>query len=339
MDRVLFSRVLAVAGLAMVAAVPVTRADTASATTVVTTAYTAVSPMRVLDSRIGLGVPGKLASGSSFVLDIGGVAPVPAGATAVVLNVTATNPDGASFVSAWPADKTRPTTSVINVESPGQTIANLVTVPMDAAGGVAFFTQRGLDLIADVQGYYAPAASSSSGRFKPMTPNRVLDTRLLNPIHTGPVLSGQSVDIDFRPWGVADDAIAVVLNVTVTAATAAGYWTAFAAGTPRPVASNLNVTTAGQTIANQVITPIAGGSASIFSQSGGDLIVDIAGYYTGTSTAAGPTACSCPSVPTDSSTPAIRLTEGHTNRQPAPRSPCLSAVGPECRRKVSPRSW
>jgi len=67
-------------------------------------------------------------------------------------------------VSAWPADKTRPTTSVINIESPGQTIANLVTVPMDASGGVAFFTQRGLDLIADVQGYYAPAASSSAGR-------------------------------------------------------------------------------------------------------------------------------------------------------------------------------
>jgi hypothetical protein len=286
-DRGVLSRVLAVAAIATASALPTTSANTASAAGIVTTTYTAVSPTRVLDSRIGLGVPGKLAAGSSFVLDIGGVAPVPAGATAVVLNVTATNPDGASFVSAWPADKTQSTTSVINVESPGQTIANLVTVPMDAAGGVAFFTQRGLDLIADVQGYYSPASSSNSGRFKPMTPNRVLDTRLLNPIHTGPVLSGQSVDIDFRPWGVAGDAIAVVLNVTVTAATAAGYWTAFAAGTDRPVASNLNVTTAGQTIANQVIAPVAGGTATIFSQSGGDLIVDIAGYYTGASAVAG----------------------------------------------------
>gem|GEM_PF-5842913 len=63
MNRILFSRVLAVAGLAMVAAVPATRADTVSATTVVTTAYTAVSPTRVLDGRIGLGVPGQLRVG------------------------------------------------------------------------------------------------------------------------------------------------------------------------------------------------------------------------------------------------------------------------------------
>jgi hypothetical protein len=287
-NRVRLSTVLAVAAIAATATViPASHFDTAAAAITATSAYTAVSPTRVLDSRIGLGVPGKLSTGSSFVLDIGGVAPVPAGASAVVLNVTATNADGPGFVSAWPADKTRPTTSVINFESVGQTIANLVTVPMDAAGGVAFFAQTGVDLIADVQGYYAPVSSSSAGRFKPMTPNRVLDTRLSNAIHTGPVAPGQTVDIDFRPWGVADDAIAVVLNVTVTAATAPGYWTAFAAGTERPVASNLNVTTPGQTIANQVITPVAGGAATFFSQSGGALIVDIAGYYTGASTVVG----------------------------------------------------
>ena len=51
------------------------------------------------------------------------------------------------------------------------------------------------------------------------------------------------------------------------------------------MASNLNVTTAGQTIPNQVIAPVSNGSASFFSQSGGQLIVDIAGYYTGASAA------------------------------------------------------
>ena len=252
-----------------------------------TSAYTAVSPTRVLDSRIGLGVPRRLAADASFVLDIGGVAPVPAAAVAVVLNVTATDPDGAGFVSAWPADQAQPKTSIINYESRGQTIANLVTVPLNANGGVAFFAQTGVDLIADVQGYYTPNSSSTAGRFKPLTPTRVLDTRLPNGIHVGLVQPGTSVDIDFRPWGVAADAIAVVLNVTVTEAIGPGFWTAFAAGTDRPVASNLNVTTAGQTIPNQVVAPVANGSASFFSQSGGQLIVDIAGYYTGASTAAG----------------------------------------------------
>jgi hypothetical protein len=285
--RARLMRVLVVAGLAATSVLTSTPAHIASAAAAATSSYVAVAPTRVLDSRIGLGVPARLAGGSSFVLHIGGVAPVPAGASAVVLNVTATNPSGPGFVSAWPADKSRPTTSVINFESPGQTIANLVTVPMDSAGGVGFFAQTATDLIADVQGYYIPAQSSSAGRFTPMTPARVLDTRLPNAIHTGIVGPGQSVDIDFRPLGVAADAVAVVLNVTVTDAIGAGFWTAFATGTQRPVASNLNVTTPGQTIANQVIAPVAGGAATLFSQSGGSLIVDISGYYTGASAGVG----------------------------------------------------
>src|SRR4051812_33977891 len=58
-------------------------------------AYTAVTPTRILDSRIAIGVPGRLGGQSSFVLDIGGIAPVPANASAVVFNLTATNAGGA----------------------------------------------------------------------------------------------------------------------------------------------------------------------------------------------------------------------------------------------------
>jgi hypothetical protein len=168
---------------------------------------------------------------------------------------------------------------------------------MDGAGRVAFFTQTETDLIADVQGYYTPAVASRAGRLVALTPARVLDTRAANPIAFGPVLAGQSVDIDFRPWGVAPDAIAVVLNVTVTEATAPGYWTAFATGTTRPVASNLNVIEAGQTVPNQVITPLSEGRATIFSQSGGHLIVDISGYYTGASSARGSSGLFVPVTP------------------------------------------
>jgi hypothetical protein len=251
-----------------------------------TSVYTAVTPTRILDSRTGLGVPARLADRATFVLDIGGLAPVPEQASAVVLNVTATDPVGAGFVTAWPAGQTQPSTSVINYEAPGQTIANLVTVPMDSAGGVAFYTSRAVDLIADVQGYYTPAASAAAGRFIPVTPTRVLDTRTSNPISFGVVPPGGTVDIDFRPWGVDADAIAVVIKVTITEATAPGFWTVFAAGTPPPTASNINAT-AGQTIPNQVITPVADGRATVFSQSGGHLIVDLAGWYTGASSPSG----------------------------------------------------
>ena len=338
-DHVVLSRVLAVAALAMATAIPATSANTASAAAIVTTAYTAVSPTRVLDSRIGLGVPASLATGSSFVLDIGGSRRCPQGHRGGAQRHRHEPRRARLRVRVAGGQVAQPTTSVINFESVGQTIANLVTVPMDATGRVAFFTQTGVDLIADVQGYYSPAPLSGAGRFKPMTPTRVLDTRLTNAIHTGPCSDAdESVNIDFKPWGVAGDAIAVVLNVTVTAATAAGYWTVFAAGALRPVASNLNVTTVGQTIANQVITPMAGGSARSSRRA-----VATSSWTSPATTPAhrplpAPTDCSSPSVPTDSSTPAIRPTEVRTSRQLARRSPCLSAVGPASRHRGLPPS-
>lgn len=55
------------------------RVENAAAAASATDAYTAVAPTLVLDSRIGLGAPGRIAAGGSFVLHIGGVALVPMG--------------------------------------------------------------------------------------------------------------------------------------------------------------------------------------------------------------------------------------------------------------------
>ena len=48
------------------------------------------------------------------------------------------------------------------------------------------------------------------------------------------------------------------------------------------MASNLNVTAAGQNIANLVTVGLsATGSISLFSSGGGHLVADVAGYYVG----------------------------------------------------------
>ncbi len=75
---------------------------------------------------------------------------------------------------------------------------------------------------------------------------------------------------------------AVVVNATVTDTTAAGFFSLWPAQTYRPTASSLNVTRVGQTIANHVITPVSAGGFSFYTQNGAHLIVDIAGWYTGT---------------------------------------------------------
>ena len=66
-----------------------------------------------------------------------------------------------------------------------------------------------------------------------------------------------------------------------TGATGPGFVTVWPGG-ERPVASNLNVTAQGQNIPNLAIVGVSpSGSVSLYSQSGGHLVVDLNGYYIG----------------------------------------------------------
>ena len=244
--------------------------------------FVPVAPVRILDTRESGTKP---AAGSTTLLTITGTPGVPStGVVAVVLNVTATEATAPGFVTVYPAGSNRPTASNLNLEFAGQTIPNLVTVRVGTAGQVALFTQSGTHLIADVAGYYRPAAARTAGRFTPVTPARLLDTR-----NTSPVGAGTSIDLAVTSVAsVPANVSAVVLNVTATNSAAAGYVTVWPAGSARPVVSNLNVVKAGQTIPNLVIVPVgAGGKVSLFSQTGTDLVVDITGWFTDASAPVG----------------------------------------------------
>jgi hypothetical protein len=246
-------------------------------------AYVPVSPSRILDTRTGLGFGRRVGAGETFTLSLPGV---PANASAVVLNLTIDAAADRGFVTVYPAGVTRPTASSINVDGVGQTIANLVTVPVGSGDKLNVYSQMSADLIADVQGYYVPAASAQSGRFTPMTPTRLLDTRSTGAPHRGQFAAGESFTLNVAALGgVPADAIAAALNVTVTDSRSSGFWTVFPAGSARPMASNINVSGAGATIANQVIARLSGGQATIYAQTGGNLIVDLVGWFTGPSAA------------------------------------------------------
>ena len=240
------------------------------------TQYVAINPTRILDTR-SAGV--RPAAGSTTLVTVVGVAGVPVdNGSAVVLNVTATNAAAAGFVTVFPTGEPLPTSSNLNIERAGQTIPNLVTVPVGADGTVSLFSQSGTDLLVDIFGFYRLATDRTAGRFQPVDPTRLLDTRTSN----APLAPDTSVDIVVTGVaGVPTQASAVVLNVTATAATAAGFVTAWPSGSDRPVVSNLNVNSPRQTIANLVIVPVgANGKVSIYSQSGTHLVVDITGWYT-----------------------------------------------------------
>jgi LPXTG-site transpeptidase (sortase) family protein len=243
-----------------------------------TSRYVAVAPTRLLDTRSGLGAPaGKVATSTTVNVQITGKAGIPASATAVVLNVTATATNGGGFITAFPAGGAVPVVSNLNPNDAGQTIANLVTVPIGRSGGVGLFTSVGTHLIADAFGYYEPATSASSGRLVALAPARVFDSR-----SGAPIGEKGTRTLSLAKW-LPSDAVAAVLNITVDQPDSAGYVTVWAAGTAQPGTSNLNIDTSGQTVANQVIVPVTAAGVSVYSSTSTHLIADVSGYFTGPS--------------------------------------------------------
>ncbi|MGA4732158.1 hypothetical protein ACPB67_32535 [Micromonospora taraxaci] len=247
--------------------------------TVVGAAYTALTPQRVLDTRAALGVPGTvpIPANTEVVLALPQINGMPAAdISAVVLNVTATAPTTAGFLRVYPDGSTLPDASTVNFV-PGETVPNLVTVPMSNGNLRIRNTASGtVHVVADLQGYY----SASGSGFRSVAPSRVLDTRSVGGSFAPN--TGRTVDLSGRiPSGVT----AVVLNVTVTEPTTSGVLTVHPYGTAVPRASNLNFV-AGQTIPNLVMVPVVNGKVSIQNVSSGrtHVVADLSGWFGGGAT-------------------------------------------------------
>lgn len=257
--------------------------------------FTSLAPTRVLDTRADspVGVaPAKLGAGRALTLRVtgdlpkagGGTVTVPADARAVVLNVTATRSTAAStFISAAPFGGPI-SGSNLNVLR-GQSVPNLVTVAVgkDSAGvgKIVLRNEYGeVDLIADLAGYYS---AGSTGRFVPVRPLRVVDTR--TGVGVAPILTTAGAFVEPKlagARGVPDNASAVVLNLTGTAASTGTFITAHPAGTTPPKVSNLNLVRS-LPRANAAIVKLGTDGRITLRNSTGQLhlIGDLAGYMVG----------------------------------------------------------
>jgi trimeric autotransporter adhesin len=251
-----------------------------------TTSLHAMNPARVLDTREGQPTADGSQQGEGIRdtasithVQITGRESIPADASAVVLNVTVTEAQAPGFATVFPCGTDVPTASNINY-GVGSTVANLVIAKIGVGGTVCIFTQSAAHLIADVNGYF-PAATS----YKPLVPARILETRT-----DGTTIDGRFVGAGLRPaesvttvsvvdrGGVPAGAATVVLNVTVTEPTAAGFVTVYPCDVDRPLASNLNFDV-GTTVANAVIVKVgATGEVCLFNSNPAQLIVDVNGY-------------------------------------------------------------
>ena len=162
--------------------------------TVTMPVYQAVTPARVTDTRPGSGYPNaghSLGAGAILNVQVAGVSGVPAsGATAVVLNVTATNATQAGYLTVWPAGAARPATSNLNFVA-GQTVADLVEVGLGTGGEVSIYNRAGsVNVVVDVQAYVnnIPWPIESHGLFKQHS--RTLLRRPPGPHHRHPARLG-----------------------------------------------------------------------------------------------------------------------------------------------------
>lgn len=257
-----------------------------SGTTIPTAAGTfqAVSPNRLLDTRVGVGGPrASLQGHTSRALSVLGATGLPsAGVRAVVLNVAATGPTASGYLTVYPNGQPLPNTTNVSFD-PGQTVASLVVVPVSGSGQVLLYngSARPINAIADVVGYYLEGNPGALGSLLAVPQTRLLDTRQ----DTGAIAPLGTLSLQVSGAGLADGGTvpasginAVALNVTAITPGARGYLTVYPTG-PQPAISHLDFA-AGQTVSNLVIVPIGSdGEIQLYNSSGAgtDLVVDLVG--------------------------------------------------------------
>lgn len=242
--------------------------------------FTAVTPARILDTRDGTGrggAVGPVPQGGAINVPVTGIGGVPpSGVTGVALNVTVDQPTGSGFLTVWPTGEAMPLAATHNFV-PGLTVGNLVLAKVGAGGQVSIFNSSGnTHVVADVVGYF----SSSGGRFVPVTPRRLLDTRDGTGGVIGQVGQGGTIDVQLATGNpVPPSATAVIVNVTSANSSLPSYVTAWPTGTAKPLAATMSPRP-GVPVPNQAYLKLGpGGRLSLYNNSGEtDLIVDVFGY-------------------------------------------------------------
>lgn len=111
---------------------------------------TLATPVRVLDTRVPTGVSatGPVGANSTTTVSVANVLP---GATSVIGTLTVTQSAGPGFFTLW-AQGPRPLASNLNANRSGQTVADVVVVPLSSQGTFEIYSQSGGQLVFDVSG-------------------------------------------------------------------------------------------------------------------------------------------------------------------------------------------
>ena len=201
-----------------------------------------------------------------------------------------------TFVQIWVRDRTAESTSLASSDSdgiPGNGSSALVYGPtISADGTVVAFESDATNLVpadtnAHTDAFHKDMDTGVTtrvsertpfdefGAFHAVTPERVLDTR--DPLD--PVGPDETIQVPIGD-AVPPSAVAVSVNVTVTAPTSDGWLTVWPAGETKPPTSTINFVP-GQTVANAATLSLGvDGEVSINNSAGSThVVVDVTGWY------------------------------------------------------------
>jgi hypothetical protein len=252
-------------------------------------------PIRLLDTR-ATGGGGPLSFDQFLVAGLdfnGGGTDVNAHIKAYAVNITAVGPTASGFLTAWDGGPNDiPSTSTLNFPK-GATVPNMAIVPTapcdvsicqgttgdDPFIGVLNGAHGNVNVIIDVVGVFDDGTLGDGFRFQPMTPTRIVDSRIGQGVPNS--LGPKEADVITPPSTVANlDTGALALNVTAVGPTSSTFLTLWPDGEARPTVSTLNPA-AKQTVPNAAITTLSlAEKFDVFNNAGTtNLVIDVAGAY------------------------------------------------------------
>ena len=215
---------------------------------------TPLDPVRVLDTR-QTGIAG---AGQSVAVAL--ATRLPAAATSVVVNLTATQAGADGFLTAYPCGAPVPEASNVNFIA-GQDRAASAVVPVGATRSVCVYSSAAAHVVVDLAGYLAPGGGLGLG---PVDPTRLIDEV---------VPAGTT-----RKVPVPGTAAAVAVGLTADAADTWGYLTVYPCDDEPPEASTVNYGPS-EAVAGSAYVGTADGAICIYTSARVRVIVDLHGRF------------------------------------------------------------
>jgi hypothetical protein len=246
--------------------------------------YVPVTPCRIADTRSTTGPFGGpfLAGNTTREFDVPNSAcSIPPTALAYALNATVVPRGTLGYLTMQPCGPTQPLTSNLN-SIDGRVKAVAAVVPAGKNGGVCTFASNDTDLVLDISGYFVAAPNPSALAFYPVTPCRLVDTRLPTGSLGGPSLIGgatRTFPVHAGSCNIPSSAQAYSLNYTAVPNGPLGYLTTWPAGQPQPQVSTLNAGTGTVTANAAIVEAGSNGDVSVFVTNNSDLVIDLNGYF------------------------------------------------------------